>query len=103
MRENLDLSGGFLMAEVLTLELGRQIGRQRSHDAMFEAAQASVTESLPFREVLALDPHVSTGLTQSQMETLLDPARYAGLGGELAERGGTQGRAIAFAIELRVA
>jgi len=103
MRENLDLSGGLIMAEVLTLELSLQIGHQRSHDAMYEAAQASVTESRPFREVLALDPHVSTGLTPSQMETLLDPARYAGLCGELAERGGAQGCAIAFAIELRVA
>jgi hypothetical protein len=44
-----------------------------------------------------------TGLTPSQMETLLDPARYAGLCGELTERGGAQSRAIAFAIGLRVA
>ena len=103
MRENLGLSGGFIMAEVLTLELGCQVGCQRSHDVMYEAAQASVTQSCPFREVLALDPQVSAGLTLSQMETLLDPARYAGLCRELAARGGAQGRTIAFAIKLRVA
>src|ERR1700730_9205509 len=34
MRENLDLSGGLIMAEALMLELGRQIGRQRAHDAV---------------------------------------------------------------------
>ena len=101
MRENLDLSGGLIMAEALMLELGRQIGRQRAHDAVYEAAQASVTESRPFREMLALDPHVSAGLTPSQMETLLDPARYTGLCREFAERGAALGREIAAAIERR--
>jgi adenylosuccinate lyase len=103
MRENLDLSGGLIMAEALMLELGRQIGRQRAHDAVYEAAQASVTESRPFREMLALDPHVSAGLTPSQMETLLDPARYTGLCREFAERGAALGREIAAAIERRPA
>src|SRR2546428_5078766 len=35
MRENLDLSGGLIMAEALMLELGKQIGRQRAHDAVY--------------------------------------------------------------------
>ena len=93
MRQNLDLSGGLIMAEALMLELGKQIGRQRAHDAVYEAAQGSVTEGRPFREMLALDPHVSAGLTPSQMEALLDPARYAGLCREFAERGAVAGRA----------
>ena len=54
--ENLDLSGGLIMAEALMLELGKQIGRQRAHDAVYEAAQASVTQARPFRETLAEDP-----------------------------------------------
>jgi len=103
MRENLDLSGGLIMAEALMLELGKQIGRQRAHDAVYEAAQASVTQSRPFRELLALDPLVSAGLTPAQMEELLDPARYAGLCREFAERGAASARAIASAIELRLA
>jgi len=77
--------------------------RQRAHDAVYEAAQASVTESRPFREMLALDPHVSAGLTPSQMETLLDPARYTGLCREFAERGAALGREITAAIERRPA
>jgi hypothetical protein len=51
--------------------------------------------------MLALDPHVSAGLTPSQMEELLDPARYAGLCREFAERGAAQARQIAAAIERR--
>ncbi|MGH7399212.1 MAG: class-II fumarase/aspartase family protein, partial [Candidatus Rokuibacteriota bacterium] len=67
------------------------------------AAQAAVTQARPFREMLALDPHVSAGLTPAQLEALLDPARYAGLCREFAERGAASARAIASAIELRLA
>jgi 3-carboxy-cis,cis-muconate cycloisomerase len=101
MRENLDLSGGLIMAEALMLELGKQIGRQRAHDAVYEAAQASVTQSRPFRETLAADPHVSAGLAAAQIEALLDPARYAGLCRQFAERGAAAARALAASLRRR--
>ena len=99
MRENLDLSGGLIMAEALMLELGRQIGRQRAHDAVYDAAQASVTRSRPFRETLAEEPHVSAGLTPAQVDALLDPARYTGLCRQFAERGAKIARELATAIK----
>jgi adenylosuccinate lyase len=98
MRENLDLSGGLIMAEALMLELGKQIGRQRAHDAVYDAAQASVNQTRPFRETLAEDPHVSAGLTASQVEALLDPARYTGLCSQFAERGAVRAREVARSI-----
>src|SRR2546430_16469274 len=72
MRENLDLSGGLIMAEALMLELGRQIGRQRAHDAVYAAPQGSVSQSRPFRELLAEDSHVRAHLTTAQVDVLLD-------------------------------
>jgi adenylosuccinate lyase len=101
MRENLDLSGGLIMAEALMLELAKRIGRQRAHDAVYDAAQASVTQARPFRETLAEDPHVSAGLTASQVDALLDPARYTGLCRQFAERGAVMAREIAAAIGRR--
>src|SRR5438045_731302 len=98
MRENLELSGGPMMAEALMLALGKEIGRQRAHDAVYEAAQASVTQARPFRETLADDPHVSAGLTKSQIEALLDPAQYPGLCPHFAARGAAQARETAAAL-----
>ena len=98
MRENLDLSGGLIMAEALMLELGRQIGRQRAHDVVYEAAQASVTQARPFKEMLAKDPHVTAALTTSQIDALLDPAQYTGLCRQFAERGTATARRIAAII-----
>ena len=101
MRENLDLSGGLIMAEALMLELGKQIGRQRAHDAVYDAAQASVTQSRSFREMLAADPHVSARLTMPQVDALLDPARYTGLCRQFAERGAAMARKVAATIDRR--
>jgi adenylosuccinate lyase len=98
MRANLDLSGGLIMAEALMLELGKTIGRQRAHDAVYDAAQGSVTESRPFREMLAADPHVKAKLTAAQVDALLDPAQYAGLCRQFAERGAASARVIAAGI-----
>lgn len=103
MRRNLDLSGGLIMAEALMLELGKQIGRQRAHDAVYEAAQGSVTQGRPFRELLAEDPHVSARLTAPQIEVLLDPAQYTGLCSQFAERGAARARETAATIRRRLA
>ncbi len=101
MRRNLELSGGLIMAESLMLELGKQIGRQRAHDVVYDAAQAAVTEGRPFRERLAQDKRVSAHLTSAQIDALLDPAQYTGLCRQFAERGALRARETAAAIEER--
>jgi 3-carboxy-cis,cis-muconate cycloisomerase len=101
MRRNLDLSGGLIMAESLMLELGKQIGRQRAHDVVYDAAQAAATQGRAFRELLAEDARVNAHLTQSQIDALLDPARYTGLCPQFAERGAVHAREVAAAIESR--
>ena len=98
MRENLDLSGGLIMSEAIMLELGRQIGRQQAHDAVYEAAQASFIEGRPFAETLAEEPEVSAGLTREQVHALLDPTAYTGACGLFAERGAAQAREVASAL-----
>ena len=94
MRQNLDLSGGLIMSEALMLELGRLIGRQRAHDAIYDAAQASVVEEKPFTETLAEVKDVRENLTAEQIEALLDPSRYVGASRLLAERFAAQAREV---------
>ncbi|MCZ6890651.1 MAG: adenylosuccinate lyase family protein [Gammaproteobacteria bacterium] len=98
MRENLDLSGGLIMAEALMLDLGKKIGRQNAHDVIYEAAQASVTEQRAFRDLLLEDKRVTDQLTREEMEVLMDPARYVGLSSRFAELGATRAREVAAAL-----
>jgi 3-carboxy-cis,cis-muconate cycloisomerase len=57
-----------------------------------------VTESRPFREMLAADEHVSARLTQAQVDALLDPTRYSGLCRQFAERGAVTARKVAAGL-----
>ena len=84
------------------LELGKQIGRQRAHDAVYEAAQGSVTEGRPFREMLA-----ARSARERRAHAVADggAARSRALRGALSRVRGAGGRAagaqIAATIEGR--
>ena len=77
------------------LELGRRIGRQRAHDVIYDAAQASVVESRPFTATLSDEKDVLDNLSADQIETLLDPTLYTGACGLLADRFAAQARSVA--------
>ena len=99
MRRNLDLSGGLIMSEALMLELGRLIGRQRAHDAIYDAAQASVVEVRPFTETLSEVEDVRENLTEEQIDALLDPTAYIGASRLLTERFAARAREVAGELE----
>ena len=98
MRQNLDLSGGLIMAEAIMLELGREIGRQNAHDVVYEASQAAFLESRPFSETLAEVDEVSSRLSPERIAELLDPTRYTGVCSVFAERGAKQAREVAASL-----
>ncbi len=102
MRRNLDLSGGLIMAEHVMLVLGREIGRQRAHDAVYEAAQAAAVEpSRSFAERLAADDAVSAHVTAERVAELLDPAAYTGESAQQASQQAARGRQVAQALRDR--
>lgn len=84
MRANLDLGGGLIMAEAVMLDLGRILGRQHAHDAVYDAAQAAFVEGRNFSDLLAADPRVAAHLTPTAIAALLDPTAYIGLCAEMA-------------------
>ena len=101
MRRNLDLSGGLIMSESLMLTLGREIGRQRAHDVVYEAAQEAATSGEPFASILARDEDVAARLGADRLAELLDPTRYTGDSARQAEE--QAARALRVAGELREA
>ena len=98
MRQNLDLSGGLIMSEAIMLELGKRIGRQQAHDAVYDAAQASFTERIPFADALSQAPEITAHLSADQITALLDPTAYTGVCALFAQRAATQARQVAAAL-----
>ncbi|TAJ17781.1 MAG: adenylosuccinate lyase family protein [Dehalococcoidia bacterium] len=101
MRRNLDLSGGLIMSETLMLELGREMGRQRAHDVIYDLAQEAATSDKPFRDLLAGHEEVISRLTPADIDRLLDPMNHIGQCREMADEQAAAGRRVAAAIRAR--
>jgi len=79
MLANLDADNGAIMAEALMMSLARQVGRNRAHDLVYEAAGLARERGIPIQEALA--EVVGPDLTVAPIA----PADYLG-GSELACR-----------------
>ena len=95
MRRNLDLSGGLIMSETLMLELGKEIGRQRAHDVIYDVAQEAAVSEHSFRDLLASNDEVTSRLSPERIEELLDPANHIGQCRELADAQAARAREVA--------
>ena len=98
MRRNLDLTGGLVMAERISLALMDRLGRSEAQAVVRAAAARASGTGTSLADALLGDPRV--GLDAAELEALLDPCTYLGCGGrarrpgacvlqlERAERGG---------------
>ncbi|HSD01173.1 MAG TPA: lyase family protein, partial [Gaiellales bacterium] len=79
MRQNLDATGGLIVAERVSHLLAPRVGRREAHEIV---AAAVATGS--FRWALVADERV--GLTTDEVDELLDAAEYLGSAGDLVDR-----------------
>jgi adenylosuccinate lyase len=86
MTENLGRLGGLLLSEPVMLALGRTLGRDAAHEAVYDAAMAAFEGRGSFRARLLADPRVAAVLTPAELDALLDPRRYTGLAGRFVDR-----------------
>ncbi|QPR29581.1 adenylosuccinate lyase [Edwardsiella hoshinae] len=78
MRSNMDLLGGFMLAERVMFALAEKVGKQSAHELVYAAAMRGQEQGLPFSQVLYDDRRISAHLTRSALEALLDPSTYIG-------------------------
>ncbi len=86
MRENLDLTGGLVLAESVSMALGERVGRSEAHRLVEAASRRAVEAGRPFREELLGDDAIRAELSAEEIERALDPDGYAGEAGALVER-----------------
>lgn len=86
MRQNLDATHGLILAEAVSVELGRHIGRLPAHQLVEQACRRAAEQKRHLRDVLAEDPEVQAHLSSEDLERLFDPGNYTGLAETLVER-----------------
>ncbi len=86
IEENLRRAGTFILAERIMIELARRgLGRQTAHELIRKLAMDSYDKGVDLSETLKSDERVRA-ILGADLEELLDPRTYLGMGRELAER-----------------
>ncbi len=83
MRRNLELSRGLIAAEAAMMQLTQVMGRHEAHRLLYEAAQTSHSEGLPFAEAIAGHPSLGGRPLPDGLLQALEPAGYLGLSAAL--------------------
>lgn len=86
MRENLDITRGLLLSENVTTVAAEKLGRLKAHDLIEAAAHRALDERKSLRETLLEDAALREVLSEEEIDTALDPARYLGSAGEFVDR-----------------
>jgi 3-carboxy-cis,cis-muconate cycloisomerase len=86
MRANLEITGGLVLAESLSMTLAARIGRPAAY-ALVKDACVRVRETGQSLEAVALaDPQITAALDASSIHRALDPANYLGTSAEQVDR-----------------
>ena len=86
MRENLDATGGLLLAENVTTVAAERLGRLKAHDLVQMVARRAADGKRPFREELLGNGEIREVLSEEEIDAALDPTGYLGSAGTFVDR-----------------
>jgi 3-carboxy-cis,cis-muconate cycloisomerase len=78
MRRNLALSKGLIASEAVMMRLTRLMGRHEAHRLLYDAAQRSQSEGVPFMAAIGEHPMFEGRALPQDLALALDPSAYVG-------------------------
>lgn len=86
MAANLALTDGLILAEAVTLALGRTLGRLAAHHLVEQASKQALATGKPLAAVLSAMSEVTAVLPPDEIARLLRPENYLGAAGAFVDR-----------------
>jgi 3-carboxy-cis,cis-muconate cycloisomerase len=86
MRENLDATGGLLLAENVTTIAAEKLGRLEAHELVKAASQRTFANGSTLREEILGEPALREHLTPEEIDAALEPEQYLGSAGTFIDR-----------------
>jgi 3-carboxy-cis,cis-muconate cycloisomerase len=86
MRENLDATGGLLLAERVTTIVAEHLGRLKAHDLVVAASRRTIESGRSLREELLAEQVLKEVFSEEDIEAALDPVGYLGSAGAFIDR-----------------
>ncbi len=78
MQANLHKAGGVIMAEAVSMELAKFVGREQAHHLVEQASRHSLEQGTELLSSLLAIEEVTAHLSEQQLHALLEPASYLG-------------------------
>lgn len=82
MRENIELTQGLIYAEVVSLALAKEIGKEKAHEVIKSACQQAVKEGRHLQVIIEV---LELGFSQSELEALFQAENAIGLSLEIID------------------
>jgi len=86
MRQNLDITGGLIVAEAVMMELAKHTGRGAAHDLVYAACRRAADNGTKLLPALVADKAIIEHLDERKLAALVDPANYLGVAGAMVDR-----------------
>lgn len=86
MQQNLEMTGGLIVAEAVMMGLAKHIGRGAAHDLVYSACRSALDKGTPLVDQLRLLPDVTKVLEPAALNALVDPANYLGSSDAMIDR-----------------
>jgi 3-carboxy-cis,cis-muconate cycloisomerase len=86
MKQNLELDGGVLMAESLTIALAPHLGRPEAQQVVQAACNRALSTGATLSKAALEDPQIRVVLSPEAIGRALDPAGYSGSSGVMIDR-----------------
>ena len=86
MKDNIMLGGGLIMSEAVMMGMAPKIGKKKAHDIVYKAAGRAWDERISLKEALMQCEDVTTLLSESEIDALLDPLNYVGIAPQMVDR-----------------
>jgi 3-carboxy-cis,cis-muconate cycloisomerase len=86
MRQNLDSTGGLIVAEAVMMGLAPALGRNEAHDVVYAACRIALEQKRTLAEVLKANNHVTRLVSFAQIDAMCEPTNYLGCAAQMVDK-----------------
>lgn len=86
MKQNLDSTGGLIVAEAVMMGLAPAMGRNEAHDIVYAACRVALESKQTLANVLKGNPEVTQLVTDVEIEAMCSPSNYLGSAAQMVDK-----------------
>lgn len=86
MRQNLDSTGGLIVAEAVMMGLAPALGRNEAHDVVYAACRIALEQKRTLADVLKANGEVTRLVSLDQIDAMCEPTNYLGCAAQMVDK-----------------